>query len=803
MTKHVTLLSMLAISILLTAGCDDFLDLEPDQPPPPDAGPSGPPADAGPGYPPLPAPEGFPDQPVVTTPGTAIPPPTELVDIGVHVVFPPAESITTARHVTVRGTARLDGGVAAVRVNGVNARLSEPDAAGAVTWQADVQVTSGRSELVVSGVNGDGILAPEVAGAALTFSPDMLVRPGHMALDVGHDRLLVSDRMQGIVAIDLATGTPASVRLAETADGPVYPFYLSLDAATGRLLGMFQQSSCDDDLRDEVEGVISIDLRDGSTTIADEFERYSGCEAPGGPSTDLESAVVLLPGSDSFFYLVSGCGMFGGECHAEVRRRRLGDSGPRPADVPLCASRQCWAADLLADPAGAALLALVREGDSPRPADTSYEVRAIDPVAGTQTPLVTVQTEWDGAEIRPWSMVLDAAGNRVLVLGNTILDDLLSSKLSVIGVDLATGAQSLLALDAAVNAWGFGDALYDHRRDRLILSDGDRGLVTLDLATGGTGLLFRPSIGAGSLPSCSYDHVCEVSNLDSSRQRFFVHSHDYAGGDIYVVDLTSGERRLLSPRGSTIEFGETPRLFTDTLSGHLYALHENRGLYMVDGSTGERSYLWTVPKFEHASAAWDSARGRIVYITEQDGGHALHTYEVQRDEEQVISSDTVGSGPLLRPVDVPSGDAALTVTLDASGTRAFVSQISGRLLFEVDLATGNRRLHTLDEPAVRPASRPWLPQPVLADTLRNRILIGEFPSEAIGAFDLATGTTSLFVDYYRADPPLWAAVELIPEHTSERALLVDDRRDVHMLDLRTGQRVLVMKSDREPPIEQD
>jgi hypothetical protein len=83
---------------------------------------------------------------------------------------------------------------------------------------------------------------------------------------------------------------------------------------------------------------------------------------------------------------------------------------------------------------------------------------------------------------------------------------------------------------------------------------------------------------------------------------------------------------------------------------------------------------------------------------------------------------------------------------------------------------------------------------VLPDTRRNRILVGEYPRYAIGAIDLSTGAADTFVDYYGADPPLRLTVDLMPDHANDRALVVDEMWDVHMLDLQTGQSVLILQS---------
>lgn len=791
MNKRVLLLSILSIAFLSPAGCGDYLDLEPDDPPAPDA--AAPPAD----YPPLPPPEAFPDEPVVTTPGDAPAPPPGEVDEGVHLVFPPPVSITTARQVTVRGTARLAGGVTAVRVNGVDARLSAPNAQGAVAWQANVQITTGTSALAVSGEGGEGGITP-AAGASITFSPDMLSQPRNLDLDVKHDRLFVTDALLGLVVIDLDTGASTSVRLGESPNSAWSPRSLSIAPAGGRAMTLSAQSTCSDgSILVDFDGVV-VDLHDGTTTSVDEFEPIPDCASSLYAE---EAAAVLDTTGESFYYLHYGYSDEPGRL--EVRRRPLVDGGPAPMSALLCEGRECKGIDMIAtrrdQPGQFGLLALVRYQDPG--SDPSYAVQAIDPDDGSQTRVADVRTDWDGVENEPRALVINPDGKRLFVLAETM-----SSELHVIGVDLDTGAQSLYAGFDSVDGtdtWSLVDGIYDPRRDLLILSDEIRGLITLDLTNGMLDRLYRPAIGDGPVPACPlyYSNSCDISTLDRERQRLFVNARDtLAASDIYVLDLTTGNRRLLSPQAdSTLELGYGTLLFADEGEDRLLVLNEDGLLYTVDGVTGERARIGStsISALYDGTVAWDPAQNRILYFAQAD--QALHVLNVDTLEDRVISSDSVGSGPSLRlGNDVPFEFRFSPVLLDASGTRVFVSRLSLGIVFAVDLATGNRTSYAVDMPLPGqyvPAAR----FPVLADTHRNRILVGEHPRHTISAIDLTTGAITPFVDAYRTEPPLRTLNDLLPDHANQRALVVAHGYAVHMLDLQTGERVQILRNSNALP----
>lgn len=811
MSKHVSLVSILSVSTLLAAGCDGYLDLEPDGRP--DAGTSGPQPDARTDYPLRPPPEVFPDAPLVTTPDDApLPPPDTLDQEGVQLVFPPAASISTwtcpgwencsAYQGTMRGTARLPAGVAAVRVNGVEARLSAPNAEGVVAWQVEVAPARGRNELVVSSTDGSGNTTAEAARATVEYAPYMLLHPRGLELDELHDRLFVADPgAPGLVAIDLETGAPVRIDLEESINWTILPQVLSLDAAAGRGVGLFHETFCDGSSGLESWTTISIDLETNSFEYANYFSSMPDCTDLYDELEEYDSAVVMAPGGDTFFAAHEECWYeYVNEvrlrkCTIDVRERRLYDGYASGPGVVLCTNAECSVVNMIPDRSPAAgasdVLVLVAENTS---AGTAFEVHAVDPVMGNQASIVTIRTDWNGTELRPGAMTLDPTNNRLLMLARD-LDD----RVYVIGVDLASGAQTLLIARSAtadgIELKGAADVVHDPRRDRLIVSVPYYGLFALDLQAGLATALFRPTVGEGPLPLCGRGSTqeqgrpqrhCNVSTFDAQRQRFFVHEPGDEGSRIYVVDVTTGNRRLLVESG--MEYF-SPRLFADAPEDRLLILQGNGALYEIDGTTGAQTSLGVSPLFyvNHNPSVWDPEGNRLLYMPPEDV-YELRAYHVDTEEDWLLSSDSVGSGPSLRSdLYLPPRPRELIVTLDPSGERAFVSHLSRWHLIEVDLATGDRTAHHVGE-----QNSSFYSPPVLADTRHKRLLLRDLYNEDMWALDLESGESDTFIRFSPGFHFVFAD-ELIPDHARERALVIDEQGDTRMVDLQTGEHVVILR----------
>src|SRR5690606_39201994 len=106
---------------------------------------------------------------------------------------------------------------------------------------------------------------------------------------------------------------------------------------------------------------------------------------------------------------------------------------------------------------------------------------------------------------------------------------------------------------------------------------------------------------------------------------------------------------------------------------------------------------------------------------------------------------------------------------------------------------GDRTAYPVGAPETRYDAVYWN-RPVLAGTRRNRVLVGQYPASAIGAIDLTTGAASIAVDATSPGPGRLIAASFMPDRQNDRALVLDHARDVQMLDLQTGERVLLLRS---------
>ncbi|HWN66973.1 MAG TPA: hypothetical protein VNM90_05000, partial [Haliangium sp.] len=130
------------------------------------------------------------------------------VPAGVNIVFPPASSLTEAGSITVRGTALLDAGVVAIRVNGVTAQSAD----GFRHWQVSVPLQPGANTLSVESEDGSGQIDPDAAQVVVAMSPDPMYAPAAVTVDAPRNRALVIDaERNALFTVDLATGSRAIV----------------------------------------------------------------------------------------------------------------------------------------------------------------------------------------------------------------------------------------------------------------------------------------------------------------------------------------------------------------------------------------------------------------------------------------------------------------------------------------------------------------------------------------------------------------------------------------------------------------
>jgi DNA-binding beta-propeller fold protein YncE len=532
---------------------------------------------------------------------------------GVRVVFPPARSLTDAATLTVRGTALLDGDVAAIRVNGVAARSTD----GFRHWQATVPLTPGENTLAVESQDGAGQIDPAAAQATIVSAPHPMYQPAGVVLDAPRNRALVIDNMQStVLAVDLATGLRTVVH-----EYPAAPFAVEGAApVVSSVPGPLAFPLHDIELLDaDVPRVVvaaynqifTLDVSTGERTVIASREAGSGpiiptvldiaVDAAGGRvlAVDFENeslmavdlatgersfVVDLVPGVEPVFTSVHGLVLDAGAGRVLVSRSRDFDTAEVVAvdldtgEVARISGLGLGSGPELAQPDDMVL-------DEARGrvliADSKHDaVIAVDLATGDRTFL------WDATSpgrpvLGPTGLALDAQQGRALVV-----DD---ERRSLYAVDLETGQLTRISDDLA----GSGPALrvpsaiaMDVAEGRVLI--GDRGgseLVAVALATGERSVLSSDAAGEGP----SLGAIFSVA-LDAQRQR--VLAVDLEAQALLAVDLASGRRSALASAGDGRQppLAE-PRLVTIDEAGDQAVVSMRDGLVTVDLATGDRAML--------------------------------------------------------------------------------------------------------------------------------------------------------------------------------------------------------------------
>jgi Glucodextranase, domain B len=498
-----------------------------------------------------------------------LPPDPGDVPAGVSIVFPPPSSLTEAGAITVRGTVRLDAGVAAIRVNGVAAQSAD----GFHHWQVSVPLQPGSNTLAVESEDADGQLDPAAAQVTVAMSPNPMVKPTAVIVDAPRNRALVIDAgSNALLAVDLATGSRAIVYEPPDMDTagvsavrphvpPLPPAFPLVDVA---LLGSEGQRA----LVVAERTLFSVELASGKDTVISDSEVGSGPAFMRLVDVALDEergrALVLDRGLDALLAVDLTTGA------RTVISDEVTGSGPMLDLV----------SGLVLD--AEAGRALVIPGSIEEDA-----LLAVDLATGART-LISGQDRGTGPALAvTQDLALDATGNRVLIT------DLIRG---LVAVDLATGDRAILSGAATAGGPGLeepdGVAL-DAQQGRALLVDAARDLlVAVDLETGGRTLLSGDTVGTG--PEL---HKPQALALDGEARRVII--GDLIGYALVAVDLTSGARSMIS----SYAVGQGPSL------GNVQSVALDR----ADDGSGDR--ILVTNSYDDVLLAVDPATGARTVIS--------------------------------------------------------------------------------------------------------------------------------------------------------------------------------------------
>lgn len=387
-------------------------------------------------------------------------------------------------------------------------------------------------------------------------------------------------------------------------------------------------------------------------------------------------------------------------------------------------------------------------------------------------------------EVPGRGLVLDAAAGRVFLSHAPTDED------AVLSIDLATGDRSVLSSSELGVGGGqsFVDPasmVLDGGQDRLLLCARDANfnefLLAVALDSGERSLISGGGVGAGpEIDSCS-----ALVKAQNEPVAWLGEGLDHL---VLRVDLANGDRSLYSGPtvGSGPDFQNVAALTRDEASGELIT-GDGRGnrLFRVDSSGNREVFSIDItgngPQFNSmAGMAFDAP------------GDALYVPDTRNAQPRVLALDsTTGDRSVASGPDRGVGDGPFSyggLAHDGSGER--VIGFSGRAVYEVDLATGDRGV--LSDCGADDQNPGLLPNEIAAiapDPMRGQVVVvGGVFDHYLASVSLADGSCELVSSAFDGSgPEIERAASVAVDGTAGIAYVGGDGK-LFSVDLATGER---------------
>jgi hypothetical protein len=253
------------------------------------------------------------------------------------------------------------------------------------------------------------------------------------------------------------------------------------------------------------------------------------------------------------------------------------------------------------------------------------------------------------------------------------------------------------ASDAAITRGGgdpfsifrtFGFAIDADQVNAIFCDDIYDGLVRIDLRTGDRSLASASESSNKGMVGKGFNEIDNPRGVTLDKPG---HALVVDGGKLVGIDLTSGDRTLLSGAGKG--GGTAAKLFVavgwDPARSRAIALdYEGNALFAIDPTSGDRTLLSGAGK--GSGTGFDSfgpmdldlAHGRA--LTTRAYVNPVIAIDLASGNRSILSGDGAGSGAALAEPYAPAVAPALGVV--------FVWDKSAKKILSVDLATGARRV---------------------------------------------------------------------------------------------------------------
>lgn len=278
-------------------------------------------------------------------------------------------------------------------------------------------------------------------------------------------------------------------------------------------------------------------------------------------------------------------------------------------------------------------------------------------------------------------VAVDAARNRALVVAPN----------AVVGVDLETGARSLVAGSLSVPGSLLAIAVDAAGGRAFVLDGAGPRILAIDLVGGFVTVLSDPTTPDDQNLFTTPNDI----EVDAANNRLLV--YDSADAAIYAVDLTTGARSILS--SNTVPNTDNPFVGLGAL-------------------------------------ALDAANDRVLVTQAIDD--SVLVVDLTSGARTVWSSPTI-------PDAVSPFSGPLEIAVDPDDGRAFVFDAETRDIQTVDLSSGARAVLSSQEPT---SAGPRIPTPqgVAHDPASGRLLIANGSPPAVVTLDLATSVRTTLSD---------------------------------------------------------
>lgn len=181
----------------------------------------------------------------------------------------------------------------------------------------------------------------------------------------------------------------------------------------------------------------------------------------------------------------------------------------------------------------------------------------------------------------------DETNDRVIVIDDN------GAALSLVAVDINSGDRSILSDSTTGLGPDLADShsiVFDSLNSRLIIA-GDNMVMAVDPASGDRSIISSDTVGTGPLLIDARSFA-----LDAANNRILVNDNDRPA--IIAVDLTSGDRSLVSGAGDNNSLGNGPLLSDnegiaiDTQNNIAYIVDDDYpAIIQIDLSTGDRAFV--------------------------------------------------------------------------------------------------------------------------------------------------------------------------------------------------------------------